>query len=87
MGSAITGIQTLHAGVANNINALTQEKTTQNTDIANLQSQISNIQSVDITQVATEINLLQTQLPASYSATGMIEQLSIVKYLPYSDPL
>jgi len=81
LGSALTGIQTLQANNANNQNTLTNETTTQNTDITNLQDQIGNIQQVNTAQVATEIDSLQTQLQASYSATASLEQLSILKYL------
>ena len=35
----------------------------------------------DLTTVGTEINTLQTQLQASYSATASLEQLSLLKHL------
>jgi flagellin-like hook-associated protein FlgL len=79
--SGLSALQTVHAAMANNTNTLTAEKTTQNTAITDLTNQLSDIQSVDLTQVATEINLLQTQLQASYSATGTLEKMSIVQYL------
>jgi flagellin-like hook-associated protein FlgL len=81
ISAALSGIQTIHAGVANNQNVLTQQIATQNTDVTNLQNQITNIQQVDLTKVGTEINLLQTQLQASYSATSSLEHLSLVKYI------
>jgi flagellar hook-associated protein 3 FlgL len=81
LGSALQGVQNLHASNANNQNTLTSETTTQNTDITNLQNQIANIQQVNTAQIATEIQALQTQLQASYSATASLEQLSILKYL------
>ena len=81
LGSALTSLQAVHAGVADNINMLTSEKQTQNTAITNLTTQLTNIQQVNVTQVATELNLLQTQLQASYSATGTLEKMSIVSYL------
>jgi flagellin-like hook-associated protein FlgL len=81
LSSALTNIQTVHTGVADNINTMTSEQTTQNAAISNFTDQIDNIQQVDLTQVSTEITALETQLQASYSATGMIEKLSIVSYL------
>ena len=81
LNSALTNIQTYHAGVAAAINTVTNEQTTQNNDISTLQQQIGNIQNVDLTQVGTELNLLQTQLQASYSATATLTQESILKYL------
>jgi flagellar hook-associated protein 3 FlgL len=79
--SALTGLDALHASVADNTNTLTAETTTQNNAINDITNQVDNIQQVDITQVSTELNLLQTQLQASYSATGTIERMSIVNYL------
>jgi flagellar hook-associated protein 3 FlgL len=80
--TSLTAVQAVHATVANNINTLTTETTAQNSAISSLTSQVDNIQQVDITQVTTELTQLETQLQASYSATGMIEKLSIVGYLP-----
>lgn len=81
ISSALNNIQTLHAGVAAATNTVSQEQKTQQTDIDNLQSQIGDIQKVDLTEIGTNINLLQTQLQASYSATANLSQLSILKYL------
>ena len=79
--TALTTIQTYHAGVASAINTVSNEQTTQQNDISTLQQQIGNIQNVDLTQIGTELNLLQTQLQASYSATATLTQESILKYL------
>jgi flagellar hook-associated protein 3 FlgL len=81
LAGALQSIQNLHASNASNQSTLTTETTTQNTDVTNLQNQISNIQQVNTAQVAAEIDSLQTQLQASYSATASLEQLSILKYL------
>ncbi|MDP9128418.1 MAG: hypothetical protein M3N08_09200 [Pseudomonadota bacterium] len=79
--TALNSLQTLHSAVADNQNTLKTETDTQNTDISNLQGQLSDLQHVNITEVGTEINVLQSQLQASYSATASLEQLSILKYL------
>ena len=81
LSTGLTGVQTLHAQVSNNQNIMSSETSTQNADIASLQNQMSNIQSIDISTVGTEINLLQTQLQASYSATATLEKLSLASYL------
>jgi flagellar hook-associated protein 3 FlgL len=81
INAGLAGIQTLHAQVASNQNTMTQQTTTQNTDITTLKNQIADITSVDLTTVGAEINTLQTQLQASYSATATIEKLSLVNYL------
>ena len=81
LASALNGMQTLHATVANNQNTLTTEVTTQNTNITTLQNQLADIQSADTTTVSASITQLQTQLSASYSATAIVLQMSILKYL------
>jgi flagellar hook-associated protein 3 FlgL len=81
LGQAISDIQGVHAAVANNSNILDQQTKNQNANIANLQSQISNIQKVDLAEVGTKINVLQAQLQASYSATASLTQLSILNFL------
>jgi len=81
LNTAITNIETYQAGNAAATNTITNETTTQNDDISSLQQQIGDIQNVDLTQVGTELNLLQTQLQASYSATATLTQESILKYL------
>lgn len=79
--AALPAIQSIHSTVASNTNIITSETSSQNADITNLQNQLTDIQQVDLTTVGTEINSLQTQLQASYSATAAVEQLSILKYL------
>lgn len=81
MGTGLSGVQNLHAGVADNQNIMSTSISTQTADITNLQNQMANIQNADMTLVGTEINSLQNQLQASYSATSSLEKLSLVKYL------
>lgn len=79
--TALGNIQSLHAGVANNINILQSQTDARNADISSLQSQLTNLQQVDLTEIGTKINVLQAQLQASYSATATLEQLSILQFL------
>jgi flagellar hook-associated protein 3 FlgL len=57
--------------------SLTVHQTTQN--IA--QNGISNIESVDQATVITQLQTLETQMEASFSATSEISKLSLVNYL------
>lgn len=50
-------------------------------DMANLESLIGNRENADTTEVAVQIQALQTQLSASYQVTGMLSQLSLVNYI------
>lgn len=44
-------------------------------------SQIGNLESVDRYEAATRVNMLTTQIEASYSLTARIQQLSLVNFL------
>ncbi len=81
LSGALNDIQGLHSGVANSQNVLQQKTSTQNNAITALQNQLTDIQSVDLTEVGIKINLLQTQMQASYSATATLGKLSLVNYL------
>ena len=78
---ALSAIQNLQSSVASSQATVTQTQTLQNQDITDLTNQIDNIQQVDINSVGVKLNLLQTQLQASYSATAKLTQLSILNYL------
>jgi hypothetical protein len=78
---ALSGIQTLNSQVANNQNMLKQQTKNLNSDINNLTDSLGFIQNADTTQVAATITILQTQLQASYSATGSLLKLSLANYL------
>lgn len=46
-----------------------------------LQNTVSNIEDIDVNEVGLKISILQTQLQASYSATAISQQLSLVNFL------
>jgi len=47
-----------------------------------LQTQLSNLQDADLTQVAAKLSQAQTQLQASYQILASLGQLSLAKFLP-----
>jgi len=49
-----------------------------------LQTQIGNLDDVNAAEVATNINLLSTQLQAAYELTAQLQKLSLAQYLPVS---
>ncbi|MBV8061713.1 MAG: hypothetical protein JO126_01585 [Alphaproteobacteria bacterium] len=79
--AGLSGIQAIHAGLASNQNILSNEISTQNTDISNLQDQITGITGIDQASVAASLTAMQTQIEASYSATASTEKLSLTQYL------
>ncbi len=46
-----------------------------------LQGTISDVEDVDINEVAVKLNALATQLQASYQVTGFVQQLSLANFL------
>jgi flagellar hook-associated protein 3 FlgL len=49
-----------------------------------LQTQIGNLDNVNASEVATNINALSTQLQAAYELTAQLHKLSLAQYLPAS---
>jgi len=49
-----------------------------------LQTQIGNLDNVNTTTIATQINQLSTQLETAYQLTDQIQKLSLAQYLPIS---
>jgi flagellar hook-associated protein 3 FlgL len=47
-----------------------------------LQSQLSNLQDADLTQVATQLSQAQTQLQASYQVLASLGTLTLARFLP-----
>jgi flagellar hook-associated protein 3 FlgL len=76
---SIADIQTDFANAQTQIQSATAQQTQAQTMAQNLIDQTENI-SQD--QVASELLSLQNSLQASYQATSMLSQLSLVKYLP-----
>lgn len=82
LDTALTGIRSLEADVAGNQKVLAQTKKDHQNSIDLLQTQVDAIQNANINEVATKISFYQTQLQASYAATGKLASLSILAYLP-----
>lgn len=77
----LTAIRGYHTDLSANQANLTSIKTANALTIADLQQSIGDIQNVDTNEVATKITFFQTQLEASYAATGRIIKLTILNYL------
>ncbi|MGE0108699.1 MAG: hypothetical protein AB7S81_02890 [Bdellovibrionales bacterium] len=74
-------IRSIHTAATNAYNQLDDAKSLIESKITSLQDQADNISAVDINEIGIKITLLQTQLEASYSATGTLLQLSLADYI------
>ena len=77
----LVDIRSAHSDLSSASASLTQTLTLHQTLISNIQSQVGDIQNVDINEVAIKLNTFQAQLQASYAATARMTELSILKYL------
>ena len=81
ISTGLTSTRATHTDVTNAYTTLNKTKEMLSSSIGNLTSQIDDIQKVDINEVAVKITTLQAQLEASYSATAIMANLSIIDYL------
>lgn len=77
----LSEIRSYHTALAADSSTIETIQNKQATLISDMKSQIDNIQSVDINEVALKINTYQAVLEASYAATAKIINLSILNYL------
>jgi len=76
---SIADIQTDFANAQTEIQAATARQTQTQTMMQNMIDQTENVST---NQVASELLAVQNSLQASYQATSMLSQLSLVRYLP-----
>ena len=76
-----TGVTNLDGKVGLAQNELTQATNVQQSTQSTLQTQLGNTDDVDVAAATTQLQLLQTQLQASYKVVSMVNQLSLVNYL------
>ena len=80
--SATSALNTDIAGLGTRQDRLTSAKTELGDTATALATQLSNLQEINLAQVATELSAAQTQLQASYQLIATLGQLSLAKYLP-----
>jgi flagellar hook-associated protein 3 FlgL len=78
---AQSGLAKLQENVSNTSNQLSSAQTTQSSFVTYLQNSLSGVKDVDAAQAASQVQLYQTQLQASYMAVATISKLSLVTYL------
>jgi flagellar hook-associated protein 3 FlgL len=63
---------------------VTDATTSMSNQLTILQTQIGNLDDVNSSQIATQLNTLQTQLESAYQLTDQLQKLSLAQYLPVS---
>jgi flagellar hook-associated protein 3 FlgL len=80
-GVTIPGLNTLSEQVGDTQSTLTNVDAVQTQALANIQTQTSSVESVNTTNVATELSALENQLNASYKVTSELLNLSLLTFL------
>jgi flagellar hook-associated protein 3 FlgL len=79
--SAMTGLTTIQSQLSLNSSALESAGTDQTDYQSFVSTSVTNLDSVDVAQAATDLSNYSTQLQAAYSAIGKIQSLSLDSYL------
>ncbi|MDD3182857.1 MAG: flagellin [Alphaproteobacteria bacterium] len=81
ISDGLANIRATHTKVTNATSSLENTQTNIEAKIESLDTQIDNIEAVDVNEVAVKITVLQAQLQASYSAVSSLINLSILDYM------
>ena len=82
LGSGLSGVLEMEAslGAMESQIATTIDRDQSRLDVLN--TQLGNLESVDAYDAATRLNLLQTQIQASYAVTARLSQMSFLNFMP-----
>lgn len=79
--SAMTGLTTIQSQLSLNSKALESAVSDQSDYQSFVSSSVTDLDSVDVAQAASDLSNYTTQLQAAYSAIGKIQSLSLANYL------
>jgi len=82
INQGVTGVISAQATLGQSQSALSAANTQMSDQMSLLQQQVSNLDSVDMAKVATELTQVSTQLQASYQVTAKLSSLNLAQYLP-----
>ena len=81
VGSALSDLTNLGAGVGIAQASISDSNARMATQINLFSTRVDSLQSVDTYALSTQVSGLQTQLQASYELTSKLQQLSLVNYI------
>jgi flagellar hook-associated protein 3 FlgL len=80
----VSSITATEAGVGASLRRVTDANSSMSSQMTILETQIGNLDNVDTSAVATQLNTLSTQLQTAYELTAQLQKLSLAQYLPVS---
>ncbi len=78
----LNSITATEAGVGASLQRVTDANSSMSSQMTILQTQIGNLDNVNSSAVATQLNTLSTQLQTAYELTAQLQKLSLSQYLP-----
>jgi flagellar hook-associated protein 3 FlgL len=82
INQGITSLTTTEATLGTAQTSVTNATTSMSNQLTILQTQIGNLDNVDSSTVAVQLNSLSTQLETAYQLTAQLQKLSLAQYLP-----
>jgi len=82
INQGVSSLTTTEATLGAAQTQVTDASTTMSNQLTILQTQIGNLDNVDSSSVAVQLNTLQTQLTTAYELTAQLQKLSLAQYLP-----
>jgi flagellar hook-associated protein 3 FlgL len=81
INQAVTSLTTTQATLGSAQQSLTDANANMSAQMTILQTQINNLDSVNLYQTSTLVSSLTTQIQTAYSLTAALQKLSLVNYL------
>jgi flagellar hook-associated protein 3 FlgL len=82
INQGITSLTTTEATLGTAQTSITNATASMSNQLTILQTQIGNLDNVDASAVAVQLNSLSTQLETAYQLTAQLQKLSLAQYLP-----
>ncbi len=82
INQVISSLTTSEATLGAAQTSVTNASTSMSNQLTILQTQIGNLDNVDASSVAVQLNSLQTQLETAYQLTAQLQKMSLAQYLP-----
>ena len=82
INQGISSMTTTEATLGTAQTSVTNATTSMSNQLTILQTQIGNLDNVNSSTVAVQLNALSTQLETAYQLTAQLQKLSLAQYLP-----
>jgi flagellar hook-associated protein 3 FlgL len=82
INQGITSLTTTEATLGTAQTSVTNATTSMSNQLTILQTQVGNLDNVNASAVAVQLNSLSTQLETAYQLTAQLQKLSLAQYLP-----